>query len=282
MKNVIISNPEKFEELKKAFIKGGINKLHVLADFDRTLTTAFVNGKKIHSFIAILRDEGHLSEEYRKQAHALSDHYRPFEDDPLYPRDEKKVKMHKWWSKHFELLIKSGLNKKDLEKAIKSKNIKLRNGTTEFFNNTKKHNVPLIIISASGIGDTIPMYLEEKKILSKNVHILTNFYKWDSEGYATGVNEPFIHVMNKDETVTHNNPKIHDKIKNRKNVLLLGDSLGDVDMVTGFDYDNLIKVGFLNYDVEKNLDQYKVNYDIIITNDSSMNYVNDLLKEITQ
>ncbi|MBU2415738.1 hypothetical protein KKH86_00740 [Patescibacteria group bacterium] len=69
-------------------------------------------------------------------------------------------------------------------------------------------------------------------------------------------------------------------IKNRKNVLLLGDSFGDTEMINGFDYDNLIKIGFLNENVKENLEEYKKNYDVVILNDGSMEYVNDLLNEI--
>jgi len=46
MENILITNKERFEELKKEFKKDGVEKLHVLADFDRTFTYAFVNGKK--------------------------------------------------------------------------------------------------------------------------------------------------------------------------------------------------------------------------------------------
>ncbi|MBU1349747.1 hypothetical protein KJ978_03455, partial [Patescibacteria group bacterium] len=47
-----------------------------------------------------------------------------------------------------------------------------------------------------------------------------------------------------------------------------------------FDYDNLIKIGFLNENVKENLEEYKKNYDVVILNDGSMEYVNDLLNEI--
>ena len=66
----------------------------------------------------------------------------------------------------------------------------------------------------------------------------------------------------------------------RKNVLLLGDSLGDLGMIEGFEYDNLISVGFLNENIEENLHAYKENFDIVIMNDGSMNYVNGLIKKI--
>jgi len=280
-KNVIISNPKTFEELKKAFKLGGAEKLHVLSDFDRTLTTAFVNGKKIPAFITILRDEGYLSEEYRKQAHALADYYRPFEDDLTYPLDKKKEKMHEWWSKHFELLIKSGLSKKDITKAIESGRIQLRKGISELLKSLNNKKVPLVIISSSGLGNSIPMYLKKQGELYGNIHIITNLYEWGEDGKAIGVKEPFIHCMNKDETTIQDHPEAYLAIKERKNVILLGDSLGDLGMITGFDYENLIKIGFLNDKVEENLEEYKKSFDIVITNDSSMDYVNELIKEIT-
>ena len=85
--------------------------------------------------------------------------------------------------------------------------------------------------------------------------------------------------MNKNETFVKNFP-VYKTIKNRKNVLLLGDSLHDVEMITGFDYDNLIKIGFLNENIKENLPHYKKVYDVILTNDNSMDFVNNLLKQL--
>ena len=72
----------------------------------------------------------------------------------------------------------------------------------------------------------------------------------------------------------------YDQIKNRRNVILLGDNIEDIGMVGGFDYDNVIKIGFLNDNVEKNLEDYKQNFDIVLTNDTDMGYVNNLLGQI--
>lgn len=80
-----------------------------------------------------------------------------------------------------------------------------------------------------------------------------------------------------DETVIKDYP-IYKTVKNRRNVLLLGDSLGDIGMITGFDYENIINIGFLNDEIENNLDQYKDNFDVVILNDSAMHYINKLLK----
>jgi len=280
MENVIISNPENFEEIKQKIISDGAKKFHVLADFDRTLTTAFVGGKKVSSAIAILRNENYLSEEYSQKAHALADYYHPIEFNLNIPIKEKKKYMQEWWKKHCNLLIKSGLNKKHLERIVDEEKVKFRKGALEFIDLLHKIHIPLIIISSSGIGDVIPLLLDKYGRLYDNVKIITNLYKWDKSGKAIGINEPIIHVFNKDETVLKDLPKIYRDIQNRKNVLLLGDSLGDLGMIEGFDYNNLLKVGFLNYDVEKNLEKYKENFDVVITNDSDMNFVNEFVKEI--
>lgn len=46
MSKPIIVKKEHFEELKQRIKEEGKQKLHVLADFDKTLTKAFIDGKK--------------------------------------------------------------------------------------------------------------------------------------------------------------------------------------------------------------------------------------------
>ena len=70
MPDLLIVNKKNFEEKKKQFIEGGLNKIHILSDFDRTLTKAFVNGEKTPSLISELRRRNYISEEYSKNAQA--------------------------------------------------------------------------------------------------------------------------------------------------------------------------------------------------------------------
>ena len=44
MKNLVISNPKQLKKLKKAIFRDGVKKLHIISDFDRTLTNAFTDG----------------------------------------------------------------------------------------------------------------------------------------------------------------------------------------------------------------------------------------------
>ena len=279
-RNIVIPNPERFKKIKKAISKGGPEHLHILSDFDRTLTKAFVDGKSVPSLISILREENYLTPDYSQKAKELYAKYHPIEIDPNISLKEKKKAMREWWMAHFDLLIRSGLNKRDLKKVVESDRIKLREGCQEFLDFLQKHNIPLVIMSSSGLGkEAIAMYLEKKRRLYKNIYIISNSYEWDGAGNAIAVKQPIIHGMNKDMTIIQNFP-VFEIIKERKNVLLMGDNLADVEMVKGFHYDNLLKIGFLNEKVKENLEQYKNKYDFLILNDASMEPVNSLLKEI--
>src|SRR4030043_1048547 len=130
--NVIIPNPEKLDDLIRKFKEQGQDKIHVLADFDRTLTKAFVKGKSFPSIISQLRDGNYLTPDYAAKAQALFDNYHPIEIDPNIPHKEKTTKMQEWWRTHFDLLIASKLNKKDLQKVASSGAMELRSGALKF------------------------------------------------------------------------------------------------------------------------------------------------------
>ena len=106
-------------------------------------------------------------------------------------------------------------------------------------------------------------------------------FEWDENDVAIKSREPVIHCMNKNETVLSDLPEIYKNVEDRKNVILLGDGIGDLGMITGFEYDNLIKVGFLNPGEEDNLEIYEKNFDMIITKDSDIRPVNKLMRELS-
>ena len=66
------------------------------------------------------------------------------------------------------------------------------------------------------------------------------------KGTLIGFKGDLIHVFNKDENAFHKSDYFK-KLHHRKNVILLGDSLGDVRMAEGCAADcNVLKIGFLN------------------------------------
>lgn len=277
MTEVTIHDQESLEKAKKQIIKDGANNFHVIADFDRTLTKAFHGSTKTRSIIAHLRNGEYLTEDYAPRAHALFDEYHPIEIDADVDMKIKKIKMKEWWIKHFDLLIEVGLDKKTIKRAVKDmidkRELRFREGVEDFLKLLKNKNIPLIIMSAS-VGDMIIEFLKQKNVYSDNIHVVSNLLEWDKNGRAKEIKE-IIHVFNKTEVEVN----VSD-IQNRKNVLLIGDSMGDVGMIEGFDYDNLIKIGFLNENVDENLEWFKQNYDIVLLGDGDFSFINDFVEEI--
>jgi len=276
--DIIISNKNSLEKIKKKILEEGKEKFHVIADFDRTLTKAFVEGQKTPTVIAQVRNGNYLTKDYAPKAHTLFDKYHPIEIDTNIDDKEKNEKMHEWWMKHFELLVECGFNKKVIKEIVAKGGIEFREGALKLIDILHEKNIPLVIMSA-GPGDMIIEYLKKEGRLYDNVHVVANFYDFNEKGIAVKVREPIIHSVNKHETEVKGLPIYEDLVK-RKNVLLLGDGLGDLGMIEGFPYENVIKIGFLNYNIEESLDKFKENFDVVITNDESMEYITKLLKEV--
>jgi len=149
-----------------------------------------------------------------------------------------------------------------------------------FFDSLKDKKIPLLILSASGLGyDSIYYCLKHENKLYDNIDIISNDFVRDEDGKAIGVRQPVIHSFNKDETVVKNFP-IYEDIKERKNILLLGDGLWDAQMADGFDYENIIKIWFLNNDSPDNREKFSETFDLIILDDGDMDEVNKIIKQI--
>lgn len=99
---------------------------------------------------------------------------------------------------------------------------------------------------------------------------------FDNEGICVGFNDPLIHVFNKNEANVIKTSH-YTSIKQRRNVILLGDSIGDLKMADGLDHDVTLTIGFLNHDTEELIESYMDKFDIVVTNDSSFEMVCDLL-----
>lgn len=282
MQNIIYRNKAEFDKKLEAIRLGGVEKLHFLADFDRTLTTAYINWKRTWSLVSVLRtEEAQLWGECAKKDTELFNKYYPIEIDNSINIEEKKKKMIEWWTKSFNLFIEYWLSKNALREVAKTDKLALRGESNIFFNYLNYNNIPLVIISASGIWKlSIEYFLEYRDVFLKNIYIISNDFDWDENGNALSFKYPIIHSFNKDETLINAFPEIYQKVENRKNVILLWDSLWDHHMADWFDYDNLICIGFLNEKEDELLEEYKVRYDVVLTWDPDMSFINNLLKEL--
>lgn len=267
-------NHNTYDTFVSALEKHGALSCHVIADFDKTLTTS-----TIPSLIAVLRnDPAYLGATYAQKAHELFDHYHPLEKDPTIPEEQKMALMHERYSKHFDLLVASWLSQDMIFAAMQSHTINLREGVTDFLSLLAQHNIPLIILSASGLGTlAIRKVLEDNECLYDNITIISNEYDRDETGKALAVKQPIIHSMNKDETALRQHPIFAD-VANRKNVVLLWDSPNDIKMIHGFVYETLLCVGFMGDNDPQKQKLYSQYYDILISNNGGVQDLTAMMK----
>lgn len=144
-----------------------------------------------------------------------------------------------------------------------------------------QRNIPLLVFSA-GLGDLIDLYLKRKlHAIPPNTHVISNFMQFSSapDPVLTGFSEPLIHMFNKDASHIAGTA-FEAEVKGRANAILLGDSLGDVNMADGYDLETVIKVGFLNAGEDELLEEYTARYDVVVLGDGDMECVHAMVLEL--
>ncbi|MBA0775925.1 hypothetical protein Gotri_011007, partial [Gossypium trilobum] len=134
-----------------------------------------------------------------------------------------------------------------------------------FIWNIQEKDVPVLIFSA-GLADIIEEVLRQKvHRYFKNIKIVSNQMVFDDSGRLVSFKGKLIHSLNKNEHALDIDGAVADNasVKQRTNVLLLGDHTGDLGMSDGLNYENRISVGFLNDNIEKNLESYRKAFDIV-------------------
>lgn len=131
------------------------------------------------------------------------------------------------------------------------------------------------------LGDIIQEWIAKEAGNFKNLKIVSNFMTFDNKtNQITGFNGKLIHVFNKNEGALLETA-YEKKVINRPNVILLGDSLGDIDMTVGLtSIENVLKIGFLNDKVDEFLPAYMDSYDIVIIKDNTFEIPNAILRSV--
>lgn len=110
--------------------------------------------------------------------------------------------------------------------------------------------------------------------------MVSNFLKLDDANNITGIKGEIIHTYNKNEAAIKGT-EYYEMVKERPNVVLMGDNIGDAGMAEGMEHcDVVIKIGFLGHNTESNLNNYLNKFDIVLVNDSTMDIPNSILKRL--
>ncbi|KAM9044990.1 7-methylguanosine phosphate-specific 5'-nucleotidase isoform 3-T3 [Megaptera novaeangliae] len=242
---VLMRQPGRVQEIVGALRKGGGDRLQVISDFDMTLSRFAYNGKRCPSSYNILDNSKIISEECREELKALLHHYYPIEIDPHRTIKEKLPDMVEWWTKAHELLCQQKIQKFQIAQVVRESNAMLRDGYKTFFNTLSQNSVPLFIFSA-GVGDILEEIMRQRKVFHPNIHIVSNYMEFDEDGFLKGFKGQLIHTYNKNSSVCENSGYF-EQLQGKTNILLLGDSLGDLTMADGVPgVENILRIGFLN------------------------------------
>ena len=250
-----------------------LNNYYVVADFDKTIT----NGASMTSW-SILAKSDLVPSEYINDRQVLYDKYRPIELDTSLDSETINKEMYTWFKSHAELFVKYKITEEVFNKAaLDKRKMEFRPYAKEFLKYLYDNNIPLIIISA-GIGNFIEKFLEMHDCYYDNIYVSSNIIEF-RDGVASGVKNNIIHSFNKNEVSLSDD--IKEKINNRKNVILLGDQLNDLNMVDYNKHDNVIKVGFITSETEKYKKDFKAAFDLLIEqNEDYCDVIKTLFNEV--
>ncbi len=220
-KGMTCANGAAFLRKVADFAAAGAGSLHVIYDFDRTLTVSHPETQEDVTTWHILGK--HLSEAGRAHYQDLFQKYRIIElEDGLTNADAVD-----WWTASFQLFVDERVNIKQVDADFLAR-ASIRPGVEEVFALCQAYEIPSVIMSA-GIRDVIDIWT--KKYAINPALVLSTVLKLDSEGAIVGWNEDtLVHVLNKHEAGHEDLTAIRAA---RPNVIVIGDGVTDADMADG-------------------------------------------------
>ncbi|XP_046444083.1 cytosolic 5'-nucleotidase 3-like [Daphnia pulex] len=261
-------------------IAGTHDKLQVIADFDFTLTKFHVDGVRKLSCHGVVENYSKLPDHYKLKSKEMFNKYYPIEIDQHMSVEEKIPLMIEWYDGAHELLEHSNLYKHDFALMVKENPIEFRDGTLQFMKDLKAANIPILVFSA-GVGDVIDEALLANNLTQDNVKVISNYMTYNTEGKLVAFTDKLIHMYNKNETSIPHSSTYFQDLSHRHNVILLGDSLGDLQMSKGVEPPStVLTIGFLNDKIEERLEKYKGEFDIVLVDDQSMDIPDAILKSV--
>jgi len=267
----------------KKLIESGAKKLQIITDFDHTLskskkTCGTDNCTTYRIFDCVANG---VDPRLQAALRELSAKYYPIEMDPNLSVEEKLPHMLYWWTAAHDLISRAGFGKAILARYVEQAKVELRDGVLEFLRLCEQEGIPVVIFSA-GIGDIIELILRQQYgCVPKNVHIISNMMQYNESDTIVGFLPPLIHTFNKNRTVIQGERPFFLQLKDRPNVLLMGDTLGDLNMDVGVVNEGaIVKIGFLNHHIEKSLQTYLAGYNIVLTDDQTFDVPLGILKSV--
>ncbi|KHJ95314.1 HAD hydrolase, family IE [Oesophagostomum dentatum] len=290
--NVMMRDREAVERKLKIMVEGGKQKLmvglenrrsievvkdkssfQVISDFDYTLSR-FEDSRGARCWTThgvfdhcAMEVDPMLADKFQ----TLRAKYFPIEFDPKLSLEQKIPYMEEWWNKSHNHIVSARFSKPTIENFVRNSKIILRDQAEVMLQRLHHLGVPLVVFSA-GIGNIIEMFLQQKfGQMPANVHIISNMMNFNDKGVVVSFSQPLIHTFCKNSSVIRKEAEFFHEVRGRNNVILLGDSMGDIHMDVGVEKQGpTLKIGFLNSDIDNLLEHYLDAYDVVLVRDQSM------------
>ena len=256
---IYFNSEKKINELKQKINKDNIC---VFMDFDKTITSS----ESVDSWDASANKEV-MGENLTKDMDKYYQKYGFIEFDYHIDKDKREKYIIEWYDKCMDLYYQYGLTREKLKESINHSRLILRKGAKDFLLNLYQNNIPVIIFSA-GIGNVIEQFLKNEECYYDNITIIGNFIKFDKNGDMIKFSDDMIHSLNKNIDKL-NDDKLKEKIGQKEYRIVIGDMVEDIHMVGEYPENKSFKIGFLNKNITENLEVYKKNFDIVLTEENN-------------
>lgn len=249
------------------------DNLYILTDFDGTIT----EDSSDSSWASIFKNPN-VTDEFVKECIKIFKYYHRYEIDESIALKEKMLIMSEWYNKNIETLKRFEITEETINYSANNESImSFRDGAKQFLKEMNDKGIPIIVISA-GVGNIIQQFLINNSCNYPNIYICSNFLEYENGTIKSIRDNNLIHPLNKNEISLPQH--IQERISNRNNSILLGNSISDINMANS--KKNVYKIGFLDENVEERIGTFKQNYDIVCTDNTSYDELRDKLLKYLQ
>jgi len=246
---------------KFSFVRA--QNLLLITDFDATLTTG--DSEQCHDLCGFSHV---MPADFRSK-------FAPLLDWAANP----DIDGVEWWDRAHSLMVKYGVPKRQLiPRLVREGKMTPRPGALELLRRLQELDIPVLIVSA-GLSDVIEEWLRQHGALSENVTVCSNRLNYAADMTPKSVSpEPPITSFTKAYAYSSAS-SFFEQHATRKHLIVLGDSVTDVDASKHVPYEDFLSVGFLNSRLDGIL--HSQAFDAVVLGDhGSLLPVADLIDEV--
>lgn len=247
--NVIFHrNRPETDRKRRAISAAGLDSLHVVLDFDHTLT-AYLSpdgGEKCPECHDVLQHGPYWPSARRESFRAAIDAIWADQRSGMLGSPVE------WWIRFHDAVVAHGITEDEMREAAREAHVSLRPGAAELLAWLNARGVRTTIVSA-GVSTVIEEVFERHGVeLHQGAAVIANVPVWDRKGRAVSFEDPLICSRNKAEVLRGmgfggeagtGGGKV-------RNVVLAGNSVGDAACLLGMRHGHSLSFGFLHEEVE--------------------------------